>query len=307
MLDGRDGRNGRDRREVKELRLGFSFNHEWWDNYVLAELFPLLRECGVADIEINPPPEHMSEAAAQAYQALEAGFRCHFHAPYPEDFPICDYHGAGKARAASEEIFRNLLDLALECAVRQGSPSVINLHGASGRVDRYDAIELRRATRDFLRWAVGVVGDYPVKIALETMGFSTAVYRVGQFGGEILDIVKEVAGKALGLGLDMGHCARNERDRGVPYELNDDFIKRVVHVHLHDIDHNGIGHAPLIYGTVGYDGYLQWLARRHYQGVVVLELNYDQMKRAGDPLEMLRLSAQRARQAWKGIGPGERR
>ncbi|HBL48763.1 MAG TPA: hypothetical protein DF292_12365 [Firmicutes bacterium] len=307
MLDGRDGRNGRDRREVKELRLGFSFNHEWWDECVLVELFPTLRACGITDIEINPPPEHMSEAAAQAYQALEAGFRCHFHAPYPEDFPICDYHGAGKARAASEEIFRNLLDLALECAVRQGSPSVINLHGASGRVDRYDAIELRRATRDFLRWAVGVVGDYPVKIALETMGFSTAVYRVGQFGGEILDIVKEVAGKALGLGLDMGHCARNERDRGVPYELNDDFIKRVVHVHLHDIDHNGIGHAPLIYGTVGYDGYLQWLARRHYQGVVVLELNYDQMKRAGDPLEMLRLSAQRARQAWKGIGPGERR
>ncbi|HBG44305.1 MAG TPA: hypothetical protein DDX03_07395, partial [Firmicutes bacterium] len=118
MLDGRDGRNGRDRREVKELRLGFSFNHEWWDECVLVELFPTLRACGITDIEINPPPEHMSEAAAQAYQALEAGFRCHFHAPYPEDFPICDYHGAGKARAASEEIFRNLLDLALECAVR---------------------------------------------------------------------------------------------------------------------------------------------------------------------------------------------
>lgn len=292
-------------RDIKDLRLGFSFNHEWWDECILVELFPLLRECGISDIEINPPPEHMSEAAAQACQALEAGFRCHFHAPYPWDFPVCDYHGSGEA--ASQEIFRNLFDLALECAVRQGSPSVINLHGAAGSVERYDPIELRRATRDFLRWAVGVVGDYPVKIAMETMVFSTATYRVGQFGSEILDIVKEIGGKALGLGLDMGHCARCERDSGTPYELSDDFIRRVVHVHLHDIDHQGTDHAPLIYGNVGYEGYLQWLARRHYQGVVVLELNFDQMKRAGDPTEMLRISAQRARQAWMGIGRGEGR
>jgi len=285
------------------LRLGFSFNHDWWDECVLAELFPLLRECGISDIEINPPPEHASRAAAQAYQALEAGFRCHFHAPYPVDFPVADYLGSGKAASASEEIFRSLFDLALECAVRQGSPSVINLHGAAGKPGLYDPIELRRATHAFLRWAVGVVGDYPVKLALETMFYSTTTYRVGQFGGEILDIVKEVGGKVLGLGLDMGHCARCERDLGVPYELGDDFIKRVIHAHLHDIDHRGVDHAPLMYGNVGYDGYLQWLARRNYQGVVVLELHYDQMQRAGDPgdpLEMLRVSARRARQAWSG-------
>ncbi|MGI5854723.1 MAG: sugar phosphate isomerase/epimerase family protein [Bacillota bacterium] len=289
---------------IKDLRLGFSFNNEWWDECALLELFPLLRECGITDIELNPAPHHMSEEARQAYQVLEAGFRCHLHAPYPNSFPIRDYHGSGKNTA--EEVFRNLFELALECAVRQGSPSVINLHGAAGRADRYDPIALRKATRDFLLWAVRVVGDYPVKIAMETTLFSTDVYQVGRYGSEILDIVKEVGGKSLGLGLDMGHCAMCERDRGVPYDLSDDFIKRVVHVHLHDIDQRGVDHAPLIFGNVDYDGYLQWLKRRHYQDVVVLELNYHQVKRYGDLKEMLRASAKRARQAWMGTGRDER-
>ena len=114
-----------------DLRLGFSFNHDWWDECVLMELFPLLRECGITDIEINPPPEHASRATAQAYQALEAGFRCHFHAPYPVDFPVADYLGSGKA--ASEEIFRSLFDLALECAARQGSPVATTRLNCVGR------------------------------------------------------------------------------------------------------------------------------------------------------------------------------
>lgn len=278
------------------LRIGFSYNYNWWDELDPVSLFALMRTCGMTDLEINPPSEHVGETALMASHALEAGLRVHFHAPYPPvAFPVAGYCGAD--RDACQAIFRPLFDLALETAVRQQNPCVINLHGASGPGD-VDPLELRRATRDFLRWAVTVVGDYPVKLALEVALYSPGRVRVGQFGGEILDIVREIGHPALGLGLDMGHCGMYELQRSMPYDLSDDFMRRVVHAHVHDIDGEGRDHCPLVYGNVDYPGYLSWLARKHFDGAAILELSHERVREAGDVEDMVRASAKRMRELW---------
>lgn len=262
----------------------------------LSDLFPILNESGLNELEVNTPAHRAGETGTVARKAVEAGFICHFHAPYPRAFPILEF---GRMRRGEvEDTFRELFDLALECAVRQQTPCVINLHGASARSGEADPLELRQATREFLGWAVGVVGDYPVRLALEVALYEPGLYRIGQFGGEIADIVRSIAHPALGLGLDMGHCAMYERRRGMPYDLNDDFIRRVIHVHLHDIDEDGQDHGPLIYGRVDYPGYLQWLARRRFGGAVILEFSHANVLRAGPLEEMIRISARRAREAW---------
>lgn len=278
--------------------MGFSYNHEWWDEVEPGVLFSLMRDAGLNELEINAPHEWESEAAKVAHRAIDSGMRCHFHAPYPGRFGLA--HFGGSAGTELEEIFRSLFDLALECAVRQGVPSIINLHGASAKAAGADPLLLRQATAGFLKWAAGVIQDHPVRLALEVALYDPALYRIGQFGGELLDIVREVSHPALGLGFDMGHCAMFERQRGMPYDLSDEFVRRVIHAHLHDVNPQGEDHGPLVYGNVDYPGYLRWLARRRFSGVVILELNYGQVIKAGPLHEMIRVSARRARAAWRG-------
>lgn len=283
-----------------ELRLGLSYNHHWWDRVDPEDLFVWMQRSCLTELEINAPGEWAGEASKVAHRAIDAGLRCHFHAPYPQRLDLRGFRRG--ALPVVEETFAGLFDLALECAVRQGTACVVNLHGASAAAGT-DPLELRRSTVDFLKWAAEMVEDYPVRLALEVALYHPGKYRVGQFGGEILDIVKEVSHPALGLGLDMGHCAMFERRRGMPYDLSDEFMRRVVHAHLHDMNSEGEDHGPLIYGNVDYPGYLHWLARKHYRGAVILELDYDHAATAGPVEEMIRVSAQRAREAW-GAGQG---
>ncbi len=72
----------------------------------------------------------------------------------------------------------------------------------------------------------------------------------------------------------MGHDAVSK----TPVELTPEWLSKVIHVHIHDVDENGLDHYPLVLGNIPYQDWLTQLKQAGMQGIVVLELKGERMK-----------------------------
>jgi sugar phosphate isomerase/epimerase len=72
----------------------------------------------------------------------------------------------------------------------------------------------------------------------------------------------------------MGHdYLRHQQDEPSP-----EWLSRVIHVHLHDVDLGDQDHYPLVLGNVPYRPWLQGLKQAGMKGIVVLELKGERLK-----------------------------
>jgi sugar phosphate isomerase/epimerase len=171
-----------------------------------------------------------------------------------------------------EEEYRPLLEIAEDNARRAGVSPTLVVHAA---VSRHPvAIDsLVDDTRAYLGWIAQAFPD--VRIALENnhpVQGSEIKICVGR--ADVLKISGCLPASRLGICWDMGHDYLS----GAADEPSPEWLSRVIHVHVHDVDEHGNDHFPLIFGRVPYFRWLKALKEAGMKGIVVLELKGEHLR-----------------------------
>lgn len=247
-----------------QARVGFSMHPRWAFGEALSDFLEPLRAAGLRALEFelwDRDPD-WPRFLPLIEDCRRLGFEVCFHAPYRKPYNIAGF--AGEKWDAIQSDYAPLLDVAARFA-----PASLVVHGAWSDVRPRDA--LYADTVAFLRW---VLGRYPALVpALENLNSDPRRVKIGVTRGETLDIVEEIDDRRLGLCWDTGHDVQAGR-ANVP---DTDWLRHVVHVHLHDIDENGTDHYPLLYGRVPYRVWLPVLVQVGFGGIVTLEIKGSQL------------------------------
>ena len=192
----------------------------------------------------------------------QLGFTLCFHASYR---PPCAVTGfSGHERAKIEAAYAPMLDIAASFG-----PAPVVVHGANSTTRLYG--QVYADTVAFLEWALA---HYPtLTFALENLNPDPTLAKVGTERAEVLRIVQEINARNLGICWDMGHDVRAGR-LDTP---DTTWLRHVRHVHVHDIDDQGIDHYPLTYGQVPYQVWLPALVEAGFKGIATLELRGQQL------------------------------
>jgi sugar phosphate isomerase/epimerase len=98
--------------------------------------------------------------------------------------------------------------------------------------------------------------------------------KVGIQREDVLEIANHLSPARMGICWDMGHdYLRHMHDEPSP-----EWLSRVTHVHLHDVDDDDQDHYPLVLGNVPHQYWLQRLKQVGMKGIVVLELKGERLK-----------------------------
>lgn len=192
-----------------------------------------------------------------------SGMEICFHAPYRIPFSLHGFRGNMRDEIINANM--PLWTLANSWAKRNHFRTEIVLHGASSK--QANIVELREDTRSFIVYALETFPN--LTIALENLDIAKpGVTKFGESRKDVLDLVTEIDHPRLGICWDTGHDIR----QGVTEDPAREWLERVVHVHVHDIDDRGEDHFPLMFGRVPNENWLQLLMEAGMQGTITLEL-----------------------------------
>jgi sugar phosphate isomerase/epimerase len=245
----------------------------WAFGDALAAFLEPLREAGLQALEfgLEAHDADWPRFLPLIKDCRQLGFALCFHAPYRLPYTIAGF--AGRERAEIEAAYAPMLDI----AVRFG-PATVVVHGARSTTRLYE--EVYADTIAFLEWALE---QYPtLTFALENLNPDPGQTKVGTERVEVLRIVQEIDAPNLGICWDMGHDVQAGRlylpDTAPRAEPRDEaWLRHVRHVHVHDIDEQGIDHYPLIHGQVPYQVWLPALVATGFEGIATLEIKGGQL------------------------------
>ena len=280
---------------MSNTRVGFSMHPRWTYGTTLMGFLEPLRAAGLKALEfgldVNDADWPRFEPLMDECQRL--GFDLCFHAPYRRPYTISGFSGRERARIADDYAPM------LEIAARFG-PAAVVIHGACSATRRQE--KLRADTVAFLRWALE---RYPsLTLALENLTLDANRIKIGANSRpELSRIVGEIEAPRLGICWDLGHDVVNDC-----YDLPDKtWLRRVCHVHLHDVSEQGVDHYPLMYGRVPYQLWLPALVETGFEGIVTMELKGGQLAFMEPPRIMEILAKNVAEIHGMLIHPGEER
>jgi sugar phosphate isomerase/epimerase len=242
------------------IQVGFSMHPNWATGEALPAFLEPLRAAGLTalEFELDSNDARWAEFGPLMAACQRLGFRLCFHAPYRVPRTI-----AGFADTERRRITRALAPL-YRIAAEHG-PATVVVHGAKS-ADRGHEL-LVADTEAFLQWVLDRYSS--LTLALENLNPDPTTHKVGTDRGEVTQIVARVAHPRLGLCWDIGHdlnAGRTEQPEAA-------WLRQVRHVHIHDLDPQGVDHVPLIYGQVDPHRWLQPLVGAGFAGIVTLELN----------------------------------
>jgi sugar phosphate isomerase/epimerase len=199
----------------------------------------------------------------------KAGVRVSLH-PYTEG-TVCNPAHFSKLDPYCRQFHTRVFITAEEAAVRQGRKAVVNIHGAAGVVgsDRRalveDSVRFFKWSRE---WCAENAPHVAVVVELQFRPHANeTIQRIGDNYEELIEITQRAG---VGACLDLGHAYMNASRFGSPLEPPAELLKRVGHVHCHDVDH--IDHRPLVHGRVPYEKLLLMAIEHGFDGTVVLEV-----------------------------------
>jgi sugar phosphate isomerase/epimerase len=249
-----------------KIRIGFSMHPNWLAAGSLGDFLAPLRAAGLAALEFELD-DHLSAwpaFPALMEQAVQAGMALSFHAPYRAPHSLAGF--AGERRGAIQAGLAPLLAVAENWAQRSPACQTVVVHAAVGSQGT-DPSALREDTIGFIEWACAAFPD--LRLALEnTPPAAPGQVKVGTSKEEVLDLIRAANQPQLGACWDMGH----DMLLPPPDEPSPEWLARVIHVHVHDIDSNGADHHPLIFGVVPFQRWLAAWKAAGGQGLAVLEL-----------------------------------
>ncbi|MGD0708676.1 MAG: TIM barrel protein [Anaerolineaceae bacterium] len=256
---------------TENIQIGFNIHPRWAAGSTLETFLAPLKAAGLSALEFaleGHDPDWkafeplMDEGASQGYHLC-------FHAPFRAPYTLAGFKG--NDRDAIIALYRPMLAIAQSWAMRQGGQATVVLHSAHS--DHAERAALYADTLSFLEWALQEFDH--LRIAVENLGPSSgADVKVGDTREEVLSLVTSLDHPRLGTCWDFGHDCLHHRTHLPPEE----WLRRVVHVHAHDLDAAGLDHYPLVFGNCPYQAWLQAVACSGMRGVATLEVKGGQMK-----------------------------
>jgi len=256
-------------------QLGFSFHPKWLALTGSAEAFLRpLQEAGMTAVEFTLHPTDLDWEAFPPLivQCQRLGLHCHFHAPYLDPYNVAGF--SGDARAEIEALYRPAIALAERFAARSDGPTTLVVHGARA-ADRSHA-QLLQDTTAFVEWLLA--RDAELRIAVENLPCQPPLVKIGSSRRDLMDIIEAMETPDVGICWDLGHDVL----LGATLPPTSECLRRVIHVHVHDVDSVGVDHYPLIYGRVPYRTWLRSLVEEGFDGCVTLEVSGHHVGRQGE-------------------------
>lgn len=249
----------------KNVLIGFAMHPLWLAGGDLESFIGPLRESGVRSLEfeIDSNLSGWEQFEPLMEDCSKIGIEICFHAPYRSPFSLRGFRGDRRSEIINANM--PLWSLAESWAKRNNFRTEIVLHGASSK--QSNMAELREDTKTFIIYALEAFPN--LTIALENLDVAKPrVIKFGERREDVLALVTEIDHPRLGICWDTGHDIRH----GVTQDPSKEWLERVVHVHVHDIDDSGEDHFPLVFDKVPNEHWIQLLMDAGMEGTITLEL-----------------------------------
>jgi sugar phosphate isomerase/epimerase len=246
------------------VELGFGLHPKWLGTGTREDFLGPLKAAGMSVLEftLHPATDEWPAMQALAEECTTAGYRCHFHAPYQPPFSLVGFATARRQEIA--QMYAPALELVERMADAGHFDPALVVHGATGAAARAD---LRRDTDAFLNWVLAET--HRARVMFEILPHKPPFVRTGESRDEVLDVVRTLNHPRLDLCWDLGH----DYLLGYSDLPDDEFLRRVRHVHIHDVNAAREDHFPLVYGNVPWQADLRALLAAGFEGAVVMEIN----------------------------------
>ncbi len=243
----------------------------WLTGTNLGKFLAPLQEVGLNALEflLDPGQREWEQFPPLMKACAEKGFYLSFHFPYRQAYSLEGFRDNQQAPSRTE--LASLLSLAQDLGASTGNPAVVVVHGAKSKTcPRQD---LYADTLAFMQWALD--GFPQLLFAMENLGPAAAgEVKVGDTRPEVLDLVQSLASPRVGICWDLGHDALHHRS-DLP---SSQWLVKVIHAHIHDINATGLDHFPLVYDCVPFKSWLPTIATNHLPGAICLEIKGDQLQ-----------------------------
>ncbi|NOX96532.1 MAG: sugar phosphate isomerase/epimerase [Nitrospirae bacterium] len=246
-----------------------------------------IADLGLKTVEFSLKAEfEEKEVLSLLDRCLKHDLKINLH-PYTkgENNPACFEDKKGNI---ARERGRCFLEISHKVSRIQGRRTVLILHGAStaeiqeSPFSRKERNYFLERTNCFFKW----LERYAQRKNLEVLIVSELqiapspeehFFRIGDSYPEVLETIRETD---LGICWDTGHAYFSYLRKGVSLIPSADFVKKVKHVHLHDVQ-RGEDHQPLSAGTIPLSGYLALLKKFDFSGDITLEISPRAIASAG--------------------------
>lgn len=201
--------------------------------------------------------------------------------------------------------YHPILETVRDTATDQGR-TVLVVHGASD--PHWSPGDNEAATIGLLRYLADEVERDGADIVVGLELGAHKPWRPGAAARSragVRSIVDAVGSPRVGICWDLAHdCENASLEAGWTVVPPDDFISRVVHVHLHDLDEQGEAHYPPVLGRVPFPTQLAALATAGRLSSVTMEVRWRCAERLGDPWDLLGRSYREVGRVVKGVPCG---
>jgi sugar phosphate isomerase/epimerase len=183
-------------------------------------------------------------------------------------------HGYLPSDVKGDQINENCLNLwrVFEIIKGNGNSSVITVHpykssnGSIGQVIDFNIYLVKNLIHTI------EINEYPVKIALE-INRAKGLIDPSYTYQNLLTIWEGVNNFSVGFCWDFGHSYWNVLKSDLEIQAPPEFVKLVLHTHVHDLSPSGETHWPLSENNLPLDNFVSQLISNKYSGVYNLELS----------------------------------
>ncbi len=249
-----------------EIRIGFSMHPRWAGVEELDAFIAPLRRSGLSSLEFELDDQQESWPAFEPLMdaVFQMGLGLSFHAPYRSPHSLVGF--ACLERSHIQKDYCPVLTIAETWAQKSSFCRTLVVHAAVAR-EPADRNSLMADTLAFLAW---VMEEFPdLQLALENNHPARpGEVKPGVDPGDVLSMMAVLDTPRLGACWDLGHDYLRQKEA----LLTREWLSKVVHIHVHDVDEHGEDHFPLIFGRVPYENWLEAWKALGEGGGVVLEL-----------------------------------
>jgi sugar phosphate isomerase/epimerase len=255
-----------------EIKIGFTMHPRWLGDGDLSAFIEPLCLVGLSALEFeldqNLPawPEFGPLMEKTTTQGLDLSFHAPFHPPHTlKGF-------SGSQREAIKQDYQPMLAVAEAWGKRLGSTRTVVIHAATSHKPA-DRDKLEADTLAFFTWALEAFPH--ICFALENNAPAKEdEVKIGERLEDVLRIIHSIENERLQACWDVGHDFMFRGSGDPPVE----WLKAVKHVHVHDVNDQGVDHFPLIYQHVPHRSWLPQLCDTGRAEIAVLELKGNQLK-----------------------------
>jgi sugar phosphate isomerase/epimerase len=255
----------------ENIQIGFNLNFQWLKGRSFSSVIDPLIAAGLSVIEVHLDfrfPQIADHLEYLCKQAANSGLGISFHGPYLDPPFMVGFARENKLALKSQ--WQPVADLINRYTSTNLIRTEMVLHGSHG--PDADMSNLLDDTVQISQWILEQCPELFIGIEnLPTPRNPSNLVKFGEDRDSVLKVVNQVDHPRCGITWDMGHCVRNH----ILDLPSQEWVKKVVHVHVHDVDEARQDHWPLNIGRTPYLDWIKYLIANNFCGTITAELTGD--------------------------------